>query len=97
MSIDEAKEKIEELEQFIQLVDQYEPVTFEQQVVYLYVIHENVTTVMGIVNERGYRIGKRKVLTTDISNILRARPFDDMHEMAAGMFRTNRRRGASKR
>ncbi|MER2190636.1 MAG: hypothetical protein ABS951_06710 [Solibacillus sp.] len=97
MSIDEAKEKIEELEQFIQLVDQYEPVTFEQQVVYLYVIHENVTTVMGIVNERGYRIGKRKVLTTDISNILRARPTDAMHEMAAGMFRTNRRRGASKR
>lgn len=97
MSVDEAKEKIAELEQFIQLVEQYEPVTFEQHVVHLYVIHENVTTVMGILNERGYRVGKRKILTTDISNILRARPFDDMHEMAVKMFRTNRRRGASKR
>lgn len=97
MSIDEAKEKIAELEQFIQLVEQYEPVTFEQHVVHLYVIHENVTTVMGLLNEHGYRIGKRKIVTTDISDILRARPFDEMHEMAARLFRTNRRRGANKR
>ncbi|MER1985945.1 MAG: hypothetical protein ABS948_08650 [Solibacillus sp.] len=71
MSIDEAKEKIEELE----------------QVVHLYVIHENVTTVMGIVNERGYHVGKRNVLTTDISDILRARPTDAMQELAGKLFR----------
>lgn len=97
MSIDEAKEKIEELEQVIQLVEQYEPVMFEQQVVHLYVIHENITTVMGIVNERGYRVGKRNVLTTDISDILRARPTDAMQELAGKLFRKNKRRGASRR
>lgn len=97
MSIDEAKKKIAELEQFIQLVEQYESVTFEQHVVHLYVIHENVTTVMGILNERGYRVGKRKILTTDISDILRAWPTDTMHELAGKLFRTNKRRGASRR
>lgn len=39
------------------------------------VIHENITTVLGILNEYGYR---------------------KIHEIAAEIFRTTRRRGANK-
>ena len=95
LSIDEAKEQIERLQQFIELVEAYYPETLEQHVIKLYIIHENVTTVMKLVNDMGFRIGNRKLVTTDVSDVLRAKPMDELHEIASKFYKKNRRKVSS--
>lgn len=92
MKIEEAKERIKELERYIELVEKYEPITMEQEAIKLYVLLENVTKVTKKLNEKGYKIENRKLVTTDVSKILKTKPTDELHELAHKMFRKNRRR-----
>lgn len=91
MSIDEAKEKIKSLEQYIDLLDSYKPCTFEQEAIKEYVIQESVTVAAKVLNEKGYRVGNRKVIGTDISDFIRGKATDRMHEQAKKIFKQNRR------
>lgn len=74
MNIEEAKEQIRKLESYIKLVEGYVPETFEQHAIKLYVLPEHVARVAKMLNELDFRIGKRKVIGTDVSDILRAKP-----------------------
>lgn len=92
MRIEEAKEKIKRLEGFIQTVESYQPQTFEQEAIKCYVLLENVREVANELNEKGYRIGNRKVEGKDVSDIIRLKPADPMHELAKRFFKTNKKR-----
>jgi hypothetical protein len=94
MLIEEARRQIEHLQQYIEKIENYQPTTMEEEAVYLYVQLENVTKVVQELNKKGYRIGNRKLTTVDVSNILRSKPKDEMHEMAKRMFTKNRKRGS---
>lgn len=91
MTVDEARNEIEKLEQYIKLVEGYEPETLEQHAIKLYVLHEHVANVAIMLNELGYRIGKRKVIGKDVSDIIRAKPTDELHQLASKMFKQNKR------
>lgn len=91
MTVDEAKEEIKKLEEYIELIEGYVPETFEQHAIKLYVLHEHVANVANILNELGYRIGKRKVIGKDVSDIIRAKPTDELHQLASKMFKQNKR------
>ncbi|OQP06831.1 hypothetical protein B1690_05835 [Geobacillus sp. 46C-IIa] len=93
MLVEEAKKQIEYLREYIRKIENYTPTTMEEEAVYLYVQLESVTKVVQELNKKGYRIGKRKLTTVDISNIIRGKPKDEMHEMAKRMFTKNRKRG----
>lgn len=94
MLIEEAKKRIEYLQEYIRMIENYTPTTMEEEAVYLYVQLESVTKVVQKLNKKGYRIGNRKLTTVDVSNIIRSKPRDDMHEMAKRMFMKNRKRGS---
>lgn len=91
MTIDEAKEQIQRLEAYIELIEGYVPEAFEQHAIKFYVVHEHVAKVATILNDLGFRIGKRKVIGTDVSDVLRAKPMDELHEMAVKLFKQNRK------
>lgn len=91
MTVDEAKEEIKKLEEYIGLIEGYEPETFEQYAIKLYVLHENVAKVANMLNELGFRMIRRKVIGRDVSNIIRAKPTDELHQLAAKMFKQNKR------
>jgi len=91
MTIDEAREQIKRLEDYIETVEGYVPITFEQHAIKLYVLHEHVARVAKMLNELGFRIGKRKVIGTDVSDILRAKPTDELHELAVKLFKQNKK------
>lgn len=91
MTIDEAREQIKRLEDYIEMVEGYVPETFEQNAIKLYVLHEHVARVAKMLNELGFRIGKRKVIGTDVSDILRAKPTDELHELAVKLFKQNKK------
>lgn len=94
MLVEEAKKRIEYLREYIQMIESYMPKTMEEEAVYLYVQLESVTKVVDELNKKGYRIGNRKLTTVDVSNIIRSKPQDDMHEMAKRMFVKNKKRGS---
>ena len=91
MTVDEAREQIQRLEDYIELIEGYVPETFEQHAIKLYVMHEHVAKVATMLNELGFRIGKRKIIGTDVSDVLRAKPIDELHEMAVKLFRQSRK------
>lgn len=95
MEIAEAKERIKKLEEYIVMVQDYQTETYEQKVFKLYVLRENVTKITKELNEQGYRIGKRKLITKDISDLIRSKPTDEMHEMARKLFNSNKKRSAT--
>jgi len=94
MLVDEARERIKYLQEYIRKIESYRPATMEEEAVYLYVQLESVTKVVQELNKKGYRIGNRKLTTVDVSNIIRGKPKDEMHEMAKQMFTKNRKRGS---
>ncbi len=96
MNIEQARNQIKELEKFIKMVENYKDDTFEKKAIKLYVLKENVTEVANELNEKGYRIGNRKVAGKDVSDIIRTKPTDEMHGLAKKMFGKNRKRAARK-
>lgn len=96
MLIEEAKEKIKQLEQYIKIVENYRPETMEQEAAYLYIQLESVTKVMKELNDKGYRIGKRKLNTVDVSSIIKSTPGDEVQEMAKRRFTRNKKAVAGK-
>lgn len=96
MEISEAKEHIKELEKYIELVENYDARTFEKKVFKLYVLRENVTKITKELNEEGYRIGNRKLITKDVSDLIKSKATDEMHEMARRMFNQNKKRSSLK-
>jgi hypothetical protein len=92
MTIDEAKEQIKKLEEYIKMIEAYIPETFEQHAIKLYVLHEHVANVATMLNGQGFRIGKRKVIGMDVSDILRAKPSDELHELAVKLFKQNKKK-----
>ncbi|MBB6283806.1 hypothetical protein [Geobacillus subterraneus] len=94
MLIEEAKKRIEYLQDYIRKIESYTPTTMEEEAVYLYVQLESVTKVVQELNKKGYRIGKRKLTTVDVSNIIRGKPKDEMYELAKRLFMKNRKSGS---
>jgi phosphopantetheine adenylyltransferase len=92
--IEEAKKRIKYLEDYIKKIENYKPTTMEEEAVYLYVQLESVTKVARELNEKDYRVGNRKLNTVDISDIIRSKPKDEIHEMAKKMFIRNKKRAA---
>ncbi|NEY20512.1 hypothetical protein G4D61_11150 [Bacillus ginsengihumi] len=92
MNIEEAKQQIKEIENYINLVETYEPKTFEEDAIKTYVLIESVNKAAVELNEKGYRVGNRKVCGKDITNIILSKPKDDLHKIAQQMFKSNRRK-----
>lgn len=96
MEIIEALEQIKQLEVFIDKIENYQADTFEKKVFRLYVLRENVTKITKELNEEGHHIGNRKLISKDISDLIRTKPTDEMHEMARKLFNQNKKRSVMK-
>ncbi|MEK5036904.1 hypothetical protein [Sporosarcina sp. FSL K6-3457] len=96
MTIDEARKEIEALTNYIKKVEEYTPQTFEETAIKLYVELESVTKVAVVLNEKGYKVGDRKVISKDVSDLIRSKVTDEMHGLAQKMFKRNSRRASSR-
>lgn len=92
MSIDEAKKEIKKLRDYMSFFSAYIPETYEQHAIKLYVEFESVTQVAHLLNEMDYRIGSRKVIGKDVSDLIRSKSIDEMHTLAQKIFKANMKR-----
>jgi hypothetical protein len=97
MLVKEAKQQIKELKNYIQIIDDYQPETFEQEALYLYAQLESVSKVADELNKKGYKVGNRKVISKDVSDIIRSKSvIDDMHTMAKRFFNGNKKKASGR-
>jgi hypothetical protein len=96
LNIEEARKIIKELEDYIQLIEDYQAITFEQESIHLYVQLESVSKVADELNKKGLKVGNRKVISKDVSNIIRSKPVSEMHVMAKKLFNGNKKRASGR-
>lgn len=97
MLVKEAKQQIKELRNYIQLIEGYQAKTFEEEAIYLYVQLESVSKVAEELNKKQYRVGNRKVISKDVSDIIRSKPvIDDMHVLAKKFFNGNKKKASGR-
>jgi hypothetical protein len=96
MLVEEAKQQIKELKNYIKLIQTYQANSFEQEAVYLYVQLESVSKVADELNKKGYKVGNRKIISKDVSDIIRSKPADEMHELAKKFFNGNKKRSSGR-
>ncbi|MFC0525792.1 hypothetical protein ACFFGV_19625 [Pontibacillus salicampi] len=91
MEIEQARDRIQELENFIHMVEHYDVDSMEKEAILLYVLRESVNKVADEMNQKGYRIGKRKLRGKDVTNIIMGVPMDPIHENAQKWFKSSKR------
>lgn len=89
--MEEAQQKIEALKEYISLIENYSPESYMQEALFLYVQLESVTKVAEILNDAGHRTGARKVNGKDVSDMIRMKVTDEMHQIAKDIFKRNKK------
>ncbi|CAM3464633.1 hypothetical protein EDM52_18445 [Brevibacillus invocatus] len=91
MKLADAKKLISELQYFVDLVESYEPSTFETNIIREYAIHGNVNEVAKIMNELGFQVNGKKVNSSDVSEVLKQKPSDELHKIVSRTFKNNKK------
>ena len=96
MNLQQAKERIKELNDFIELVSNYKVTSLETAAIYEYALENNVSKVASKLNEKGYRAqgvkGPRILSSNDVSEILKGKEIDELHAIIKSMFEKNKRK-----
>lgn len=85
-TVDQAKDEIEKLQGFIDLVESFHPETLEEQIIKEYAYIGSVEKVADKVNEMGYSNGSRPFEKEDISNIIKSKPTGELHKLIRSGF-----------
>lgn len=103
MKIEKAKERIKELQSYVEAYEKYEPKDMKEVAVKLYAEMNNVQEVASALNEAGYRkegklvAGKRaqvKIISNDVTDMLNGevKEGDLLHSMVKRILNQNRKR-----
>lgn len=91
LNLESRKKLIVEQQHIVNLIEEYSPTTLEQRIIHEYLIEGSVTIVAKKINDDGYRIGSRKYISNDISEILMRKPENILHEIARKTFQKNKK------
>ena len=72
--IETLQKQIEQNQQYISLIENYNPQTFTQRVIYEYVLDGNLIRTAEVLNNLGLQIDGRSIESKDISAIIKSRP-----------------------
>lgn len=96
MTIDEAKKEITSLKNYVAMLEGYTPTGYEQEAIKMYVELESVTKVAIELNAKGYKVNDRKVISKDVSDLIRSESTDELHELAKKMFQRNKKKSTGR-
>jgi len=81
ITVDKAREEIEWLQNYIQIVENYETNTIEKRILKEYAYIGNSQKVAAKLNSEGLSINKRDLLPQDVTAIIRSKATDDLHKI----------------
>ena len=80
-TVEQAKNQIAKLQAFVDLVEDYQAETLEQQIIKEYAYLGSLTKVAEKVNRLGYSIDGRPYEGTDISFVIKGKGNDELHKV----------------
>lgn len=92
VNLKRAKKRIEELQRYVDLTESYTVNSFETAVIKEYAILGSVVKVAEKMNEKGFRMGERRVEPKDISAIVKSKPRDELHQIVRKYLKSKVRR-----
>lgn len=96
-TLEQAKKDLKVIQDYVNLIENYQPKDFRQQVIYTYMHLGNVEKTANTLNEKGYKIDDRLIEPEDIKNIIVSKPpnGDLLHKTLKSLYlkktRANRR------
>lgn len=81
ITVDKAREEIKWLQNYIQLVENYDTNTIEKRILKEYAHIGNSQKVATKLNCEGLSINKRDILPQDVTAIIRSKAADDLHKI----------------
>ncbi|QJD87585.1 hypothetical protein [Cohnella herbarum] len=80
--VEALQKEIEHQNEVIALIESYSPDTLEKRIIHEYAIEGAVAEVAKKLNEEGLRVGARKYISNDVSEVVRSKPIiDKLHEV----------------
>ncbi|MER2079369.1 hypothetical protein [Psychrobacillus psychrotolerans] len=82
-TLEQAKKDLQELQNYVSLIDEYQPKVFKQEVIKIYAIHGSTAKVAAILSNQGHHIEQEEV-----SNIIKSTPTNDdlLHKKIKSLF-----------
>ena len=73
-TLEQAKKDIAVIQEYVDLIENYQPESLTQHVIYIYSISGSISRTAGYLNERGFRIDGRLIEPVDVSEMIRSKP-----------------------
>lgn len=80
-TVDQAKEEIAKLQIYVNLVENFQPETLEEQILKEYAYLGSIVKVADKVNKMGFLLNGNPVEKEDVSAIIRSRGKNDLHKV----------------
>lgn len=71
-TLEQAKKDLQEIQEYVLLIEKYQPDSFAQQVIHTYVIHGSITKTSEVLSSQGHTIEQEEV-----SAIIKSTPVKD--------------------
>lgn len=86
--IETLQKQLDQTRQYISLIENYNPQTFTQHVIYEYVLDGNLKRTAEVLNSLGHQIDGRSIESRDVSAIIRScpDPNDLLHKEVRKLF-----------
>ena len=99
-TLDQAKKDLQEIHQYVKLIENYQPQDFTQKVIYTYALVGSIVKTAETLNSQGYLVNKRTIEPQNITNIITSSPAknDLLHKQIKQLYlkKTLPRRNRSK-
>lgn len=87
-TLDQAKKDLQIIQQYINLIENYEPNDLRQQVIYTYALIGNITKAAQSLNNQGYSLNGHVIEPNDIARIITSQPLknDLLHKQIKQLY-----------
>lgn len=87
-TLDQAKKDLQAIQQYVELIENYQPKDFIQQVIYTYALVGNVVKTAEILNNKGYSFNGQLIEPQDITAIITSKPSknDLLHKQIKSLY-----------
>ena len=76
-TLDQAKRDLQVIQDYVKLIEEYQPKNFVQQVVHTYILNGSIVKTAFLLNNQGYTVEQRAIKPNDVSAIIRSTPAKD--------------------
>ncbi|TWT08196.1 hypothetical protein FQV26_10410 [Planococcus sp. CPCC 101016] len=91
LTLTEAKNEIQSLETFVQIVENYEPKTLQEEIYKFYAITGSIPKTAALINEKRVQNMLTPIDTVLVTEAIKSKPIDQLHRIIRSGYMTKTR------